>query len=302
MIEILTVKAWALETRFFNRMAPHVLHRMAMGADLSGLVKKQQIKDPEVAAGDVYKVNKNLHFTRELGYVYLGDEPDSFISRNILSGVVSKNGDMCGYGTRQLGEKMLMADEKKNISAHIIEIDSPGGDVDGTPEFASIVAGLTKPVIAFVDGMAASAAYWIASQADHIVTNSLNYTQVGSIGTLIVLANESEYLKKEGIHVEIMRATRSVDKARLNPYEEWSEESLAEVQSRLDMINAGFIKGVNQGRNGKLVTLTEDIFTGKMYDQKKAFALGMIDEIGTLDQALISARKLAKNYKTTNKS
>lgn len=301
MFEILTVKAWALETRFFNRMAPHVLHRIATGKDISGLIKNTEVSNPEIKAGEVYKVNKNLHFTRELGYVYLGEEEDTFISRNSLNGVVSKNGDMCGYGTRQLGQKMLMDDDRKNISAHIIEIDSPGGDVDGTPEFANIISKLTKPVVAYVDGMAASAAYWIASQTSHIVTNVNNYTQVGSIGTLIILYNESEYLKKEGIQIEIMRASRSTDKARLNPYEEWPEESLQEMQDRLDLINTGFIKGVNTGRNGKLFTMGEDIFTAKMYDQKRALALGMIDQIGTLDDAIVSARKLAKQHKTTIK-
>ncbi|WP_373399703.1 S49 family peptidase [Algoriphagus halophilus] len=298
MIEILSVKAWALETRFFNRMAPIVLRGLSEGRDLTSLITKQdQLDKPEVEAGQVYRVGTNLHYSSENGYHYLGDN-ETAISRTLLKGTVTKDGGACSYGTKKLGEKLRIADENKNVSAHIIEIDSPGGSVDGTPEFASIVAGLSKPVVAFVDSMAASAAYWIASQTSHIVTNPLNYTEVGSIGTLAIMTNEREYLKKEGIKVEIMRATKSVDKARLNTVEEWPEASLEEYQQYLDSINSDFIRAVNKGRNGKLATYGEDIFTGKMYDQKRALALGMIDRIGTLEDAIATARLLSRKAKT----
>lgn len=298
MIEILTVKAWALETRFFNRIAPVILHRIGAGKDLSTLITAKNTF-PEIKAGETREVGNNLFFSYEDGYFYQGED-DTIIPKVELSGVVTKSGGLCSYGTRDLGAMLQRNDRKKNVSAHLIEIDSPGGAVDGTPEFASIVAGLSKPVVAYVDNMAASAAYWIASQTDHIVTNEKNYTQVGSIGTLAVLANEKEYLKKEGIKVEIMRATASVDKARLNSIEDWPEESLEELQAELDQINAGFIQAVNTGRNGKLFTLGEDIFTGRMYDQRKALSLGMIDQIGSLEDAIGTARSLAKKSKTTN--
>lgn len=299
MIEILSVRAWALETKFFDRMAPMVLHRLSMGKDLGALLSPMP-STPQVAAGQVYQVNTNLFYSEEDGYFFQGEE-NQIISRTSLAGTVTKSGGMCAYGTKQLGSQLLLKDQKKNVAAHLIEIDSPGGAVDGTPEFAGIIAGLKKPVVAYVDNMAASAAYWIASQTDHIVTNSQNYTQVGSIGTLAVLANEREYLKKEGIKVEIIRATASVDKARLNSIEEWPEESLAQLQAELDQINGDFIRAVNTGRNGKLFTMGEDIFTGRMYDQRKALALGMIDQIGTLDDAIAMARTLSRNTKTTNK-
>lgn len=298
MIEILSVRAWALETQFFNRMAPILLHRLGAGNDLDMLITRAA--DPVIQAGQSVQVDDFLFFSYEDGYHYQGED-DTIIPRVSLNGTVTKNGGLCSYGTRELGSQMRMNDRKKNVSAHIIEIDSPGGAVDGTPEFASLIAGLSKPVVAYVDNMAASAAYWIASQTSHIVSNSMNYTEVGSIGTLAVMVNEKEYLKKEGLKVEIMRASQSVDKARLNSIEEWPEESLEELQRDLDQINSDFIQAVNTGRNGKLFTMGEDIFTGKMYDKRKALAMGMIDQIGTIEDALIAAKKLAKTTKTTNK-
>lgn len=305
MIEILSVKAWALETRFFNRMAPIVLHRIGAGKDLGPLIQEDSFKPAAYSDFDpskVYQVNPNLFWSGNDGY-FFQDGEENIIPFNRLKGVVTKDRQPCGpAGTSAMADKMKMDDLKKNVSAHFIQIDSPGGAVDGTPEFASVVANLTKPVVAFVDGMAASAAYWIASQTDHIVTNQLNYTEVGSIGTLAVLANEKEYLKKQGLKVEIMRATQSVDKARLNSIEDWPKESLKQMQLELDQINADFIQSVNTGRNGKLFTMGEDIFTGKMYDQRRALSLGMVDDIGTLEDAITQARTLAQKTKTTDKS
>lgn len=301
MIEILSVKAWALETNFFNRMAPLVLHRMSEGKDLGNLVTDNAFKPgawSEYDPSEVIQVNKNTFYSGNNGYFFQGED-ESIIPFNQLKGVMMKDGRMCGpSGTAALMQKMQMDDMKKNVSAHFLLIESPGGAVDGTPEFASAIAGLDKPVISYVDGMVASAAYWVASQTSHIITNRLNYTEVGSIGTLCMLANEKEYLKKQGIKMEIMRATKSVDKARLNSIEDWPKESLDKLQAELDTINSDFIKGVNTGRNGKLKTINEDIFTGKMYDQKKALALGMIDQIGTMEDAIAFARKSTGTTKT----
>lgn len=296
MIEILSTKAWALETKFFNTIAPLVLHRLSLGKDLSPLIQEDRFKPSayyEYDPNKVYDIDRNLKYSGKNGYFFDGED-ETIIPLTRVKGVVSKDGGMCSIGTSQMGAKMEMDDLRKDVSAHIIQLDSPGGAVDGTPEFASIIAGLQKPVIAFVDGMAASAAYWIASQTKHIITNSKNYTEVGSIGTLCMLASEKEYLKKQGLHVEIMRADRSVDKARLNSVEDWPKESLEKLQADLNQINEDFIRNVNSGRNGKLFTMGEDIFTGKMYDQQRALALGMIDQIGTLDDAIEKARQLAR--------
>jgi protease-4 len=304
MVDLLTTRAWALETNFFNRMAPIVMSRLASGGDLSTLIRSRDLHRPDVQAGEVYKVGKHLRFSREDGYFYQGPEDDTIYSRTRIDGVITKNGGLCSAGTYEMGEKLQMDDEKKRVLAHILEIDSGGGDVDGTKELGAIIRNLQKPVIAYVDNMAASAAYWIASQANWIVTNANNYTQVGSIGTLCILVDEREYLKKEGIKIEIMRADRSVDKARLNAWEEWPEESMQEKQDLLNRINTDFVGAVNAGRNGKLFTMSEDIFTGRMYDQERALSLGMIDQIGSLEDALQSAAHIVEttsNYYLTKR-
>jgi ClpP class serine protease len=149
-----------------------------------------------------------------------------------------------------------------------------------------------------VDGMAASAAYWVASQTSYIVANVNNITEVGSIGTLCMLTNQSEALKKDGMKVQIMRAERSKDKARLNSVEEWPDAQLQLLQEDLNQTNELFIAAVTRGRGARLQT-SEDIFTGKMYKMDQALSMGMIDKIGTLSDAIAAVRNMSLNKKST---
>ena len=296
MIDLLSTKAWMFESRFFAQMSPLVLHRISNGRDISTLITREDT--PKVEAGEVERVGKNLYYSWEDGYFYPGAEEDTIISRTRINGAITKAGGLCSYGTQRLGNMLQMADEKKKVVGHILEIDSPGGAVDGTPELGNIIANLQKPVVAYVDGMMASAAYWLGSQANWIVTNQNNYTEVGSIGTLCMLVNEAGYLKKEGLKVEILRAEQSKDKARLNSIEAWPKANLEELQQDLNQITSDFIATVNKGRNGKLMTIGEDIFTGKMYDQHRALSLGMIDQVGSLEDAIKAVNQIAFNKRS----
>jgi signal peptide peptidase SppA len=295
MTELFSTKAWALESRFFDSVAPVVMHRLATGRDLS--VLQASHTTPQVKAGESVQVSPSLFFDYENGY-HAKDSDGSIMPLTRITGTIQKVG-MCGPGTRAMGERLQLNDSKPHIKGHLLYIDSPGGAVDGTPEFGSIISSLEKPVVAYVDGMAASAAYWIASQADFIVANANNITEVGSIGTLCMLVNQSEWLKKEGIKLEIMRADKSKDKARLNAYEEWPEEELADLQEDLNEINQLFISNVTNGRAGKLRTGSEDIFTGKMYKKEKALEMGMVDKIGSMQDAINAVRNISLNRKST---
>lgn len=295
MTEIFSTKAWALESRFFDSIAPVVMHRLATGRDLSFLQAAHTT--PQVKAGESIQVSPSLFYDYENGY-HAKDSDGSIMPLTRITGTIQKVG-MCGPGTRSMGERLQLNDAKPHVKGHLLYVDSPGGAVDGTPEFGSVIANLEKPVVAFVDGMAASAAYWIASQADFIVANANNITEVGSIGTLCMLVNQSEWLKKEGIKLEIMRAEKSKDKARLNAYEEWPEEELAALQEDLNEINQLFISAVTNGRAGKLRTGSEDIFTGKMYKKEKALEMGMVDKIGSMQDAINAVRNISLNRKST---
>lgn len=106
----------------------------------------------------------------------------------------------------EIGAALREAGERADVKAVFLDIDSPGGTVAGTPELAAAVASLdkTKPVYAFTSGLMCSAAYWIASQARAIYATPS--AQVGSIGVVQAVVDDSAALAAEGIKVEVFAA------------------------------------------------------------------------------------------------
>ncbi len=105
--------------------------------------------------------------------------------------------------SEEIGEAIREATGRDDIKAVFLNIDSPGGTVAGTPELANAVAALDrkKPVYAFSSGLMCSAAYWVASQARAIYATPS--AQVGSIGVVQAVIDNSAALDKAGIKVEV---------------------------------------------------------------------------------------------------
>jgi signal peptide peptidase SppA len=108
--------------------------------------------------------------------------------------------------TEAVRESVELAAGDRSVGAVLLDIDSPGGTINGTPELAAAVrnASLRKPVYAFSAGMLCSAAYWVASQADAIY--AAPSARVGSIGVLLPVIDRSEAYAKAGIKVEVFAA------------------------------------------------------------------------------------------------
>jgi signal peptide peptidase SppA len=106
-------------------------------------------------------------------------------------------------GSEDIGAAIREAAGRDDIKAVFLNIDSPGGTVAGTPELADAVAALDKkkPVYAFSSGLMCSAAYWVASQARAIYATPS--AQVGSIGVVQAVIDNSAALDKAGIKVEV---------------------------------------------------------------------------------------------------
>ena len=105
--------------------------------------------------------------------------------------------------SNMIGDALREAGARDDIKAVFLDIDSPGGTVAGTPELAATVASINerKPVYAFSSGLMASAAYWVASQARAIYATPS--AQVGSIGVVQAVIDDTAALDAEGIKVEV---------------------------------------------------------------------------------------------------
>lgn len=172
--------------------------------------------------------------------------------------------------------------EHPDVKAIILDIDSPGGDVNGVNEFANAVyeARERKQIIAYAGGMAASAAYWIGSAARDFVVD--NTAQVGSIGVVATYIDNSERLKKNGIkEIEIVSAS-SPDK-RPDPL---SDEGRQIIQRRVDAIQEVFVKTVARNRGVNTEKVLGDFGQGDVLVGENAVEAGMADWAGNLESLI----------------
>ena len=100
--------------------------------------------------------------------------------------LLTKHDQNCGpVGTRTLGNRLLAADGDQSVIGHVLIIESGGGQASAVPEMTDAIQKCTKPIVVWIDGMAASAAYYIACYCDHIIA-SREMDWVGSIGTMAI--------------------------------------------------------------------------------------------------------------------
>ncbi|MDR3295345.1 MAG: signal peptide peptidase SppA [Clostridiales Family XIII bacterium] len=173
----------------------------------------------------------------------------------------------------------------------ILYVDTPGGGVYESDElYLRIVEYKEKtgnPVYVAMGGMAASGGYYISAPADRIYANRNTWT--GSIGvTLGTMFDVSEFLESHG--VKTMTITSGANKSMGSNFEPVTEEQRAIFQSLVDEAYEQFIGIVAEGRDMEL----EDVRTiadGRIYTAKQAYELGLIDAIGSFDEALSDMQK-----------
>ena len=156
-----------------------------------------------------------------------------------------------------------------------LRIDSPGGTVAGTAETAAAIRASGKPVHAFVDGLAASAAYWLASAADTI-TASAPTAQVGSIGVIMAHVDETAANEKRGYKVHVIRSVAL--KAPGTEGESLSAEQLDSMQRRITQLHAAFTDAV-AGHRGMDAAAIAQVSTGEVWAAAQAQAMGLIDGV-----------------------
>ena len=165
----------------------------------------------------------------------------------------------------------------------ILKIESGGGEWSGLQIMAETLKQRTKPVVAFVEDCAASAAYGIAVCCDAIVANTA-MCEVGSVGTYIRILDYGKYFASMGLDVHNIYATKSVDKNK--DYRDALEGKYDGMIQNIDVYNEYFINLVSEGRGDRLQSDAKEWGTGKMYFAPKALELGLIDGIASLEDTI----------------
>ena len=185
-----------------------------------------------------------------------------------------------GYiGTQYIITLLKALESHQSVTAIVLDIDSGGGMVAGTEELASVIRGLRKPTVAYTGGYMCSAAYWIASACDKVVAAPFA-DAIGSIGTMWSFQDFAPLLEKYGVKVYELYAPESTEKNKW--YRDLKEGNEKTVLQNLSDTNARFISSVKTYRPDA----KEEVFKGNTYNAKKAKAMGLIDEIMTLNDII----------------
>lgn len=205
-----------------------------------------------------------------------------------LQGVLIPKGRETWFG-RMPGMDMFRAQlaaaaGNPDISAIVLDVDSPGGTAMGTPETAAAVveARAVKPVVAVVSGLMASAAYWIGSQATEIVATPS--AVIGSIGVRMMHADYSRQLERVGISVTSIAAGKY--KNELSPFAPLSDEAKAYLQEQVDATHETFIADVAAGRGVSKAEVRNGFGQGRVLDARPALNAKMIDRIASVDAVI----------------
>ena len=188
------------------------------------------------------------------------------------------------FSTLLLAQTMNALANDPDIGTIVLDIDSPGGMVTGTPEAGDAIfaAREQKRVIALVNPLAASAAYWIASQASEIV--AVPTADVGSIGVFWLHVECSGMLANEGIKPTFIFAGEH--KVEGNSFEPLSDAAREFQQREVDLIYRDFVKMVARGRGVSVAEVEKNFGQGRTFMAPEAKRLGMIDRVATVDAAL----------------
>jgi ClpP class serine protease len=155
------------------------------------------------------------------------------------------------------------------VKAIVLRVDSPGGELTGINELAGMISAAPKPVIAYVDGIAGSGAYWLASQATRIVADPT--ALLGSIGVVATVAAPAAGTFQI---VSSQSPQKRVDAS--------SESGRAPIQALVDDLAAEFIGAVAAGRGVSTDKVVKEFGQGGMMTGRRAAAAGMVDELGSL--------------------
>lgn len=183
-------------------------------------------------------------------------------------------------------EKILKEVEELHPKGVILRISSPGGTVYETDRMYNIIKSFKHKnnikVYVSMGEVCASGGYYISMAGDFIYSEPL--TETGSIGVVVNLINYEELLKKIGINIVTIKSGKFKDIG--SPYRELSKEELTIFQNIVDELYEKFILVVKDGRKNLDEKTIRDLAQGQIYFGEDAYKLGLVDKIGTLEDAI----------------
>jgi len=190
-----------------------------------------------------------------------------------------------GVSTELVTKALDQALGDPDVSGILLDIDSPGGVIDGVQELGDRVfdGRNQKPIVAYTDGMMASAAYWVGSAADRIYISG-GTVMTGSIGVVATHVDYSQYEKKLGIKTTEVYAGKY--KRITSQYKPLSKEGRQNLQDMVDYLYTVFVDEIAKHRGVSSNTVLEDMADGKIFIGKQGIDAGLVDGVSTRDRII----------------
>jgi signal peptide peptidase SppA len=200
--------------------------------------------------------------------------------------------------TQAFGAMLRAAVEAPGVGGIVIDMNSPGGSAFGVSELADAMraAEARKPIYVVANSLAASAAYWIASQASQVFAAPGALT--GSIGVYTAHEDVSKALDTKGVKVTLVSAGKY--KTEGNSFEPLSDEARAHMQAQVDELYAMFTRDVALGRGVPVAQVRNGFGQGRALLPSAAKAAGLIDGVATLDEAIARMQLALQERRVAN--
>lgn len=205
-----------------------------------------------------------------------------------LVAVVPVNGVIMNDAVDTFRTLLREAEQNKNLKAVIIEVDTPGGSVTASDEIYQLIGQFRRdhsniPVVICMRGMATSGGYYVACAAEHVIAQPSTIT--GNIGVMMPRWNFAGLAEKWGIEDTSLASSGSPFKTAGSLIEEETPDERAYWMSIIDDAYGQFKGIVATGREGKLTVPVEQAADGRAFTANQALAMGLIDEIGYMEDA-----------------
>lgn len=192
-----------------------------------------------------------------------------------------------GAYSNNIIRQLKAANDDPKVKAVVLRVDSPGGGVVASDEIYEQMVAMNKPVVVSMGTMAASGGYYVSAPATEIWAN--RHTMTGSIGVIIQFVNIAGFMEEYGIGANAV--TSGINKDTGSMYREMSDDELAIWQGIIDEAYDVFVSIIAEGRGLDEETV-RTLADGRVYTGKQALDLGLVDQLGNLDDVIQRAAEL----------
>jgi protease-4 len=207
-----------------------------------------------------------------------------------VQGVMLTGSIPSGFGvatSEEITKSLKDASEDDGVKAIVMRINSPGGSPAAAEEIVAAMKKIKKPIVISMGDVAASAAYYISVPANRIIANPDTIT--GSIGVIWEFQNRSKFYDKDGTSFYIAKSGDFKDMG--GDWRGLSDEEKRYADQTIEEAYGRFVKEVADDRNLSL-SKVKDLADGRVYTGAKAKELGLVDEFGSLEDAIDVAASL----------